>query len=619
MDCFGAVHSTSSTVGDVMVLLSLESENGAILTYRLSKAQITVGSSSRNDVVIKSPGVADRHLSIGRSGEVFTFVTVDRQTVVLNGERRSRGVLNPGDRLRFGGATLVFRGADAIGMEAVEEAPSSASPPAAALRPAESFVLRNDPAGYAEYRRRIIELLYEPRFESLQQTVAVIHEALPSIDLAVIELGVGGETVALTSVWTGELPKIDAGRLADLRGAGRVAVQSDAKGESVLLPVLDEQGEIAALLAARPAGALGDEGLVWLGEVARLLTVCWRRIGRPTAPMAGWETEAASKLDTLLPGSSQAIQVLRAGVLAAAFGGEPVLICGAPGVGKTEVARFLTRIGPASGRPVEVVECQGVEANTIREELFGPGGHPSFGADAKGAVGRCRGGVLVLRHADALPAGLQSELASVIAAQQRQAITAFSLRWVATCGEDPLALVQQGKLAMPFFVVFSSRMLRVPRLSERREDLPRLIASLIRTVAQSQGKNVRGISLECLNSLLAQNFSGEMAELVLEIGRLVTATPDGEMVRSEHFLGADVRGEDPGSETVEDHAAVLASDDLKQVVGRVERLLIDRVMRRVKGNQSKGARTLNISRGALIAKLKEYQIPDYRFLRRRRK
>jgi DNA-binding protein Fis len=54
-------------------------------------------------------------------------------------------------------------------------------------------------------------------------------------------------------------------------------------------------------------------------------------------------------------------------------------------------------------------------------------------------------------------------------------------------------------------------------------------------------------------------------------------------------------------------------------VERVERLLIDRVMRRVKGNQSKGARTLGISRGALIAKVKEYSIPDYRFLRRRKK
>jgi DNA-binding protein Fis len=52
------------------------------------------------------------------------------------------------------------------------------------------------------------------------------------------------------------------------------------------------------------------------------------------------------------------------------------------------------------------------------------------------------------------------------------------------------------------------------------------------------------------------------------------------------------------------------------VIPTVERLLIDRVLRRSLGNQSKAARELNLSRGALIAKIKEYGIPDYRSLRR---
>ena len=93
-----------------MVMLALETENGAMLTYRLSSSHITVGSSSKNDVVVRSPGVAERHLVIHRNGDVFTFVTGDRLTVVLNGERRARGLLNPGDKIRFGGVTLVFRG-----------------------------------------------------------------------------------------------------------------------------------------------------------------------------------------------------------------------------------------------------------------------------------------------------------------------------------------------------------------------------------------------------------------------------------------------------------------------------------------------------------------------------
>ncbi len=65
--------------------------------------------------------------------------------------------------------------------------------------------------------------------------------------------------------------------------------------------------------------------------------------------------------------------------------------------------------------------------------------------------------------------------------------------------------------------------------------------------------------------------------------------------------------------------SVLGEDDLKVVIPAVEKLLIDRVLRRALGNQSKAARELNLSRGALIAKIKEYDIPDYRSLRRGRK
>jgi len=64
--------------------------------------------------------------------------------------------------------------------------------------------------------------------------------------------------------------------------------------------------------------------------------------------------------------------------------------------------------------------------------------------------------------------------------------------------------------------------------------------------------------------------------------------------------------------------ALRETDDLKRIIETVEREVIDRTMRRAEGNQSRAAEVLNISRGSLIAKLKEYQIPDYRYLRRER-
>jgi DNA-binding NtrC family response regulator len=109
-----------------------------------------------------------------------------------------------------------------------------------------------------------------------------------------------------------------------------------------------------------------------------------------------------------------------------------------------------------------------------------------------------------------------------------------------------------------------------------------------------------------------------MTELVAELRRLVSATPDGEMVRGL----VPVHGGTVSGDWVEDAgiagASLLSQDDLKTVVPAVERLIIDRVLRRTMGNQSKAARVLNLSRGALIAKMKEYDLPDYRYLRRGR-
>jgi DNA-binding NtrC family response regulator len=606
-----------------VITLSLESENGAVLTYRLAKGQITVGSSSRNDVVIKSPGVAERHLMMARSGDVHTFVTIDRQTVVLNGERRSRGVLNPGDRLRIGGATLVFRSGDSAGVEPDEVQVKATPPPLTVTTPrdgGEPVIVRADPAGYPNERARLVELLRDASFGALQQVVTVLKEAFPGVEVVLLETPEVGESTAIASVWSGELPKVSVEVLTELKTPGRLAVLTRGKVGTAVFPVRDAAGGLPAVLAARPSGSLPEEGIGLLAEAARLLGAGWGRIGQRTSPGAGWESEAMAGLEAELPGSSQAMQVLRAGALVAAHGNEAVLICGASGVGRTQVARIIAKLASGGPREIALVDGSLGDGDAVRRELFGPSGHPTFGPEAQGTVARARGAVLVLRNADCLPTQLQSELASLISARQREPQSALSTRFMLTCSEDPLALVQQGKLAMPLFLVFSQRMLRVPRLTERREDMPRLIASLIRSVANEQQKTVKGISLECLNALLAHSFPGEMAELVLEINRLVTATPDGDMVRTEYLIESNGGpGEIEPAANEGDSSGILASDDLKAVVERVERLLIDRVMRRVKGNQSKGARVLGISRGALIAKIKEFAVPDYRFLRRRRK
>lgn len=599
-----------------MLLLSVESENGATLTYRLQKTRIAVGSAPTNDVVVVGPGVGERHLVIQRSGDAFTFVTGERQTVVLNGERRSRGVLNPGDRLRLGGVTLIFRGV--VGGEvslAQEEPPKPAKAPAPPA--AEAVVVRPEPGGFAHVRVRLMELFAQNQPNRTHQLVALLREAFPEAEFALVIPREGGgpaaEGAVLASIWSGELPDITPGILRELVSPGKFVVQNGTRdGGTAFLGVRTANGTLVALLLARPVGALGDEGVALLGEAARLLGLFWEQVESTDASFAGWEREARHRLETLLPGTSQAIQVLRDGLLQAARGMEPVLICGAEGSGRTETARLLATLGPVAGRRVVVFEGREAPLEVLRQELFGPSGKPTFTGTMGGLVGEAQGGLFIVRNAERLPEPIQIELVGVVKTLAQRPLSSSSIRWVVTCAEDPLALVQQGKLSSALFMLFSQRMLRVPRLEERKEDLPLIIASLLREVASEQGKRVRGLTVECLNALLSRTYPGQMAELIGELRRLVAAAAENDMVRCDEQVTQAV-----ARTTGVEGAELLLSDNLKEVVPRVEHLIIDRVMRKVKGNQSKGARILGISRGALIAKIKEYSIPDYRYLRRR--
>jgi DNA-binding NtrC family response regulator len=218
-----------------------------------------------------------------------------------------------------------------------------------------------------------------------------------------------------------------------------------------------------------------------------------------------------------------------------------------------------------------------------------------------------------------MSAELQRETASAIAHDLGSGYGS-KVRWILTADEASLSASSGNPLGDELLGLVERHLIRVPPLEERREDLPLLIVRMLEAVGAEQGKEIRGIELDTLDSLLAHSFTGQVGELLGELRRLVSATPEGELVGGSvrGSLARPVSATDAGtaSADTDETATVLHEDDLKVVIPAVERLLIDRVLRRAKGNQSRAARELNLSRGALIAKIKEYEIPDYRSLRR---
>jgi DNA-binding NtrC family response regulator len=611
-----------------MVTLAIEGSGGSELTYQLVKQVISIGASSQNDIVLRSPGVAPRHLVIQRNDNMFTFLAQPRQIVVLNGERRSRGVLRVGDRVRIGTATIVFKGLseEETEIELVSEDRQQPVPdqtpqpdpqrPAKAVRSRSEVVLYSEPSRLAEARSHMVEIFRAGVRSDLVPSLRTFFSNFYAERQAMLAwLDEDGRFQPIVSQWTGEVPRLPARTFDELASGGRFAVLRLGSRRLLIYPVESGALESRAYLMVETGVDGLEDDQVLLAELARMLAVHWERVENSSSLYGPWESEARKRVQEQLPGTSQAISVLRDSVVRAARSTFPVLLCGRQGSGRMAVATLIASLHPTGELPVQAYQARKDDDAAFRIDLFGP---QSEGGFAEGLAERAKGAVVVIRDVHLLGQGLQREITAAVS-QDVESGYGPSARWIATTEADSMALVNEGVLDATLFNLFQRHIMRIPGLEERREDLPLLIVRLLDTVGAEQDKEIRGIELETLNSLLNHSFDGQMGELVGELRRLVSATPEGEMVRGTvpALTGTHIHGAgavDAGAAT----ASLLAQDDLKVVVPAVERMIIDRVLHQTKGNQSKAARILNLSRGALIAKIKEYEIPDYRHLRRGR-
>lgn len=602
-----------------MVKLAIEGAGGSEIVYEVAKTSISIGASSDNDIVIRSPGVAPRHLLIQKNGDVFTFIGQKRQVAVLNGERRARGVLKVGDRFRLGTANLVFKGSgdedtDVVLAEDADAAPEAKTAPKKSGektgKSRSEVVLYSEPHRIGEARTKMLEVFQgRVRTDLTPSLRGFLADVFAGRDAAVTRLDDEGFLVPVVSQWSGDIPRLPERTFRELSSGCRYAVLRKGRAKTVIYPVI--QGSIgpSAFLIVNTTEDLEEDDELILAELARMMAIHWDRIETPELIYGPWESESRERLELELPGSSQAVRLLRDSMVYAARTQNPVLMCGKTGIGRLTLASLMGELNPSGPLGLRVIECKEEGAEDFRTEFFGPG------PDLLNPAEESEGQMIVLREVHLLPTVVQREVAATIAADLE---TGWGprVRWVATTAEDPIVLLNDERLDPALFNLFRHHVIRVPSIQSRREDIPVIVIRLLDRIAAEQNKTVNGIELESLNSLLTYSFEGQMAELAGELKRLVSATPTGDMIRGVVPAVQISAGSADNEEQARSATALLGMDDLKVVIPEIERMIIDRVLARTKGNQSKAARILNLSRGALISKMKDYEIPDYRYLRR---
>jgi len=309
-------------------------------------------------------------------------------------------------------------------------------------------------------------------------------------------------------------------------------------------------------------------------------------------------------------GSSGAAATMRSQLDRVAPTGSRVLITGPSGGGKETVARLIHQGSKRSDGPFVVVNCSALPAERLEIELFGTDGE-STAADAlrvSGAFEMAHGGTLLLKEVADLPVPLQSRLARVL---QEQSFTRdggttkveVDVRVLASTARTLQDEIASGSFREELFHRLNVVALRVPPLSERREDIPEVANDLLTRVADATGLPARPIGEDTLAALQGHDWPGNVRQLRNVIERLLILAPAG---------GGPIRADALPNDVSEDAPSVLRWEkggEIMQLPLRDAREVFEREyllaqVTRFGGNISRTATFVGMERSALHRKLK---------------
>jgi two-component system nitrogen regulation response regulator GlnG len=300
-----------------------------------------------------------------------------------------------------------------------------------------------------------------------------------------------------------------------------------------------------------------------------------------------------------------------------------VLISGESGTGKELVARALYQHSKRANGPFLAIDCAAIPETLLESELFGHEKGAFTGADRRriGKFEQCSGGTLLLDEVANMSALTQSKILRLLQEQTFERLGGnetihADVRLLAATNQDLEKLVQQGRFREDLFYRLSVFTIRLPPLRERGEDLVLLIQHYLRRYNQELGKNAEGISPEALDILRRYSWPGNVRELqsVLKQG-LLQATG---MVLVPDFLPASVSKPEPRAGTPETSSPLDQFIDEKlrsgtenlydEILRRMEKVLLTRVLQHTAGNQVQAAKILGITRGSLRTKIRDLGI-----------
>ncbi len=289
-----------------------------------------------------------------------------------------------------------------------------------------------------------------------------------------------------------------------------------------------------------------------------------------------------------------------------------VLISGETGTGKEMAARALHNISPRSHLPMVTVNCSALPEQLLEAELFGHVKGAFTGAinHRIGRFEQADRSTLFLDEIGELPIELQTKLLRVLQEREFQRLGSsetirVDVRVVAASNRDLLEKVREGKFREDLYYRLNVVPVEMPPLRDRLSDVPLLVRHFANKICRLEDIPLKQARPETLERLASYSWPGNVRQLENAVEMAIALSGDREALYPSDFpLPSPIqwrpRAWHPGeSVTVPDEGL-----DFDEVVGGIERNILEQALRKCGGNKKRAAELLRLKRTTLSAKLR---------------
>lgn len=372
----------------------------------------------------------------------------------------------------------------------------------------------------------------------------------------------------------------------------------------VKIIIITAYGEINLAVEAMKRGAIDFVTKPWEYEKIQVsvsnavkLARSEKEIQRLETKQQGLKQHLVAKSDQVIAESSEMKQVLK--MVEKVSGTDAnVLLLGENGTGKGLMAKLVHEMSPRAGEVFMSVDLGSITESLFESELFGhkKGAFTDAREDRMGRFEAADGGTIFLDEIGNLTPQMQSKLLTVIQNRELTRVgenkpRSFDVRIVAATNAKLEEMIERGEFREDLFFRLNTIELDLPPLRERLADIgpmvEHFIAKFCKKYAQSQPK----MGTDTLEKLKKYHWPGNIRELEHAVERAVILSDGVRLVPEDFNLRKQLKSD-----------GFIVTTNLEEL----ERITIERVIKKNEGNMSKVAQELGIGRTTLYRKLEKY-------------